>query len=50
MRDQAEVTAHAKDPEAGKTLVGSRNVTKVSVTGVKEKVVQGEAEEERMGS
>ena len=45
-RDQAKTTAYAKDPESGKTLVGSRTVTKVSVAGIKEKVVQNKAGEE----
>lgn len=46
MMDQAEVTACTKHPEAADTLVGSRAITKVSVTGGKKKAVQEEAGEE----
>lgn len=41
-----KVTENAKDLETGKTLVVSRNIIKVSVNGVKEKVVQDEAGDE----
>lgn len=40
-----KVIKYVKDPEARKTLVGSRNITKVSANGVNEKMVQDEAGE-----
>lgn len=40
-----KVIKYVKDPEARKTLVGSRNIMKVSVNGVNEKMVQDEAGE-----
>ena len=43
MRRGTKVIKYVKDPEARKTLVGSRNITKVSVNGVNEKMVQDEA-------
>lgn len=46
MMDQAEVTVCIKHPEVADMLVGSRAITKVSVTGIKKNMVQEEAGEE----
>lgn len=43
MMDQAEVTVCIKHPEVADMLVGSRAITKVSVTGIKKNMVQEEA-------
>ena len=46
MRRGTKVIKYVKDPEARKTLVGSRNITKISVNGINEKMVQDEAGEQ----